>query len=346
MKNFIIVFIFILTFIIISVLLIQNRTLYKGAVSDHFDGRRFFYKGTTHGLSDTIRWMREMQTADWPDWVSDPPQPAPVEKVRSGELRVTYINHATLLIQMDGMNILTDPIWSERAGPFTWLGAKRVRAPGLELGALPEIDVILISHDHYDHLDLKTLELLVEKHDPQILTGLGVSSLLSPEIFKKVKELDWWQEYTSGDLKYTFVPARHGSGRILTGQNKTLWGGFVIEGNAGKVYFAGDTGYEDFIEDIGRKFDSFRLTLLPIGSYEKRWFMKTQHMNPDDSVKVHKLLKSRQSAGYHYATFNEHPEQTIDQHEKDLAEALKKYKVPEADFWVLEFGEGKDVLKK
>lgn len=158
--------------------------------------------------------------------------------------------------------------------------------------------------------------------------------------------MDWWQEYTvrSPDVKLTFVPARHNSGRSLLGDNRTLWGGFVIEGITGKVYFAGDTGYDDdFLEEIKNRFGIFRLTVLPIGSYEKRWFMQTQHMNPDDAVKVHRLLSSRQSVGIHFGTFKEHPEQSIDAHEKDLVSALDKYKVEPSAFWVLQFGEGRYV---
>ncbi|MCX8128859.1 MAG: MBL fold metallo-hydrolase [Clostridia bacterium] len=321
------------------------RILYKGLPSDHFDGRRFFYKGSTHSFTDMVKWIWQMETVEWPAWVDDPPQAKPVEHVKAGELKITYINHATLLIQIDGINILTDPIWSEGAGPISFLSTKRVRAPGIKLDDLPRIDVILISHDHYDHLDQKTLSGLSKTHKPKILAGLGVKSLLNEKKFPDITELDWWQYSVYKNLKVTFVPARHNSGRAFTGSNKTLWGGFVIESPEGKVYFAGDTAYDDFIPEIGKKFGQFRLTVLPIGSYEKRWYMKTQHMNPEESVKTHILLKSKQSVGFHYATFKEHPEQAINAHEKDLSIALKKYEVPETAFWVLQFGEGRYVRK-
>ncbi|MCX7710885.1 MAG: MBL fold metallo-hydrolase [Clostridia bacterium] len=331
----------------LMILFLRSRTLYHGPVSDHFDGRSFHYKGPTRTFTDSFKWMREMKTIEWPEWINDPPQPKPVERVDAGELRVTYINHGTVLIQMDGMNILTDPIWSDYSGPVSWMSTRRVRAPGVKFEDLPKIDVILISHCHYDHLDMNTLKKLNDKFQPRIFTGLGVGSILSPLKSNKVLEMDWWQkeEVKSSNLKIHFVPARHGSERILTGANKTLWGGFVIESPNGKVYFSGDTGYEDFLEEIHQRFAQFRLTILPIGSYEKRWFMRTQHMNPEESVQVHRLLESKQSVGFHYATFAEHPEQTIDAHEKDLADALKKFSMKQSDFWVLKFGEGRYVSK-
>jgi len=162
-----------------------------------------------------------------------------------------------------------------------------------------------------------------------------------------VKELDWWQEYLSAsrDIKITFVPSRHYSGRTLFGNNRTLWGGFVIEGSEGKIYYCGDSGYDEFLNQIKERFGNFRLSILPLGNYEKRWYMKTQHINPEEAVLIHKLLESTQSMGYHYATFNEHPEQAIDAHEKDLSDALEKYNIPPTVFWVLGFGEGRYVPK-
>lgn len=330
--------------VILLLFYITYRPLYSGPATGHFDGRRFFYK-ENHTFSDMVKWVWEMETVQWPDWVDDPPLPKPLDRVGEGDLRVTYINHATLLIQIDGLNILTDPVWSERAGPFSWLGAKRVRSPGVSMEDLPGLDVILISHDHYDHLDLGTLRKLNEKHQPQILVGLGVKSILSSLKTDKIIEMDWWQDYEfkQAGLRFTFVPARHGSGRLPLGADRTLWGGFVIEGSNGNVYYAGDTGYDDFLDSIKSRFCSFRLTILPIGSYEKRWFMKTQHMNPEDAAAAHKLLQSKQSVGFHFGTFLEHPEQAIDSHEKDLSSALLKYGIPDSHFWVLKFGEGRDV---
>lgn len=320
--------------------------LYKGPVSEHFDGLHFHYKNNSNSYASMVKWMWEMKTVEWPKWINDPKQAKPIEVVKDGELKVTYINHATMLIQMDGVNILTDPIWSDRAGPVSWLGTKRVRTPGVKLEDLPKIDIVLISHDHYDHLDLDTLEKLNTKYHPQIITGLGVKSILADIESSKVTELDWWGKYKleSHDIKINFVPAKHGSGRMLFGMGRSLWGGFVIESKNGNVYFAGDTGYDDdFVNEIKSVFKKFRLTILPIGSYEKRWYMKSQHINPEDAVKIQTLFKSQQSVGCHYATFLEHPEQSIDAHEKDLKKALCKYNLSESSFWILKFGEGRYV---
>lgn len=320
-------------------------TPYKGPPSDHFDGSSFFNKEPDHTFMDMVKWLMEMETVEWPKWIDDPIQPKPVEQVKNGELRVTYINHATILIQMNGLNILTDPIFSFRAGPVSWLGVKRVRDPGVRLEDLPKIDYVLISHDHYDHLDLPSLKTITKKHQPKHLVGLGIKKRLLKNKIHNVEELDWWQTHTtaSKDVTFTFVPARHDSGRNPFFKNKTLWGGFVIESPSGQVYFAGDTGYGDFVEAIQNRFKRIRLAILPIGSYEKRWVMKPQHMNPDDAVLAHKLLGVQQSMGMHFGTFAEHPEQSIDAHEKDLAIALDKYNIPSSQFWVLQFGEGRDV---
>jgi L-ascorbate metabolism protein UlaG (beta-lactamase superfamily) len=292
-----------------------------------------------------IKWLWDMETVQWPESINDPVQVPPPELVGPGELRITYVNHATVLIQMDGLNILTDPIWSERAGPFAWLGVKRVRKPGVALAQLPKVDLILISHDHYDHLDIPTLKAITLRDRPVVLTGLGLKRYLAKHGVQTVHELDWWQSYEreTGELTVTFVPALHNSGRWPLQANKTLWGGYVISTPQGPIYFAGDTGYGAFMDRIAERFGEFRLTLLPIGSYEKRWFMKNQHMNPADAVRVHLLLKSQQSAGLHYGTFAEHPEQTINAHEIDLAQALSQRQLDPSCFWILKFGEGRNV---
>ncbi|OEH85014.1 hypothetical protein BHU72_07455 [Desulfuribacillus stibiiarsenatis] len=322
-----------------------TRPLYIGPVSAHFDGRQFYYK-ESNTFRDTIKWLREMEMVIWPDWINDPLQKAPEEYVKMGEIKVTYINHATVLIQVDEVNILTDPIWSERAGWDGRVGVKRIRAPGIAFEDLPRIDVILISHDHFDHLDLPTINQLIKEYNPQILVGLGVKSVIGTKRSSKITEMDWWQDWTLPytDIKFTFVPARHNSGRSIIGRNRTLWGGFVIEGSGGNIYFAGDTGYDELFLEINKRFGSFQLTILPIGSYEKRWYMIHHHMNPDDAVRAHMTLESLQSIGIHYATFNEHPEQAVDAHEKDLLIALEKYGLPKAKFWVLGFGEGRYVI--
>ena len=326
---------------------------YNGKISDHFDGSHYSNgkeADTIEGytLIERLRWMRSTKLVEWPEWIEDPVYAAPRKEVALGELRVTHINHATVLIQVDGVNILTDPIWSDRASMVSWAGPKRVRSPGVDMKDLPRIDVIVISHNHYDHLDIATLRQLTKNNNPKIIVGLGVRELLVSEGFDAVTELDWWQTYDAlpNALKVVFVPARHGSGRGLFDRNKTLWGGFVIESIAGNVYFAGDTAYGDFLADIKKKFGEFRLALLPIGHYEPRWMMESVHMSPEDAVKLHRYLNVRQSMGMHFATFHgmgAHNNEKVDQHEKDLRAALYKYSVPESEFWLLGFGEGRRV---
>jgi L-ascorbate metabolism protein UlaG (beta-lactamase superfamily) len=309
-------------------------------VSDHFDGERFYGERSGHSFRDMIRWLWEMKTVDWPNWIDDPPQPKPPARLDGERLRVTFVNHATVLIQLGAVNLLTDPIWSKVAGPNAWLGSPRIRAPGVALADLPPIDVVLISHDHYDHLDLPTLHELAARFRPTIVAGLGVGAFLARAGFDRVEELDWRESRTLCGLRIEFVPAQHSSGRGPFAENITLWGGFVIASAGRRVYFAGDTADGRFLERIAQERGPFDLTILPLGNYEKRWFMRNQHMNPDDAVRAHLTLRSRQSVGMHHATFREHPEQAVDAHERDLAAALERRHVPAAQFVVLPFGGG------
>jgi L-ascorbate metabolism protein UlaG (beta-lactamase superfamily) len=323
-------------------------TTHGGPISSHFDGARFFNpERDEHSLAATARWLWEMKAVDWPKWVDDPLRPPPPERARLGALRATYINHATVLLQTDGLNILTDPIWSTHAGPATWLGVRRVRSAGVPFEQLPRIDLVLISHDHYDHLDAPTIERLWARDHPTFLVGLGVGAVLrswgvSPAA---VVELDWWDEYLppKTQVRIVFVPARHTSGRGPFSVGRTLWGGFLLGSSGGQIYFAGDTGYGAFLNEIAERSSCIRLAILPVGSYEKRWFMRPQHLNPEDAVQVHTKLRAQHSIGIHYATFAEHPEQSIDAHEKDLAAALASSAADSARFRLLGFGEGWDV---
>ena len=325
--------------------MLTGCSIYTGPVSDHYNGATFHNSEADNGFLDHMKWMWSMEATDWPQWIDDPHQPAPASAVHGADaLRVSYVNHATVLIQAAELNILTDPIWSDRAGPFSFIGAKRIRAPGVRFDDLPKIDLVLISHDHYDHLDLPTLRRLVSRDHPLILTGLGVKARLASIGSSSVEELDWWQEYPlqKGGGKVTFVPTRHSSGRTLLDGNASLWGGFSIQLPAGNVLFMGDTAYGKCIGEIGERFAGFRLAILPIGNYEPRWFMKTQHMNPDDAVRAHEAIRATHSMAVHFATFAEHPEQAVDAHEKDLASALKAHGIESERFWVPAFGEVRD----
>ncbi|MCF6319733.1 MAG: MBL fold metallo-hydrolase, partial [Proteobacteria bacterium] len=224
-------FVFSLSIVILVILIVMScNSPYKGPTSDHYDGTRFFHNEKDYTFTEMLKWLWTMDPAKWPEWIQDPVYPPPPKLVGEDKFRITHINQATILIQTDGLNILTDPIWSERSSPVSWAGPKRVRAPGVKIKDLPAIDIVLISHNHYDHLDIPTLKTIVEKHNPKILVGLGVGTLLRSKGLNNVLELDWWQEYhiSHSNVEITFVPARHNSGRGICDKNKTLWGGFVI----------------------------------------------------------------------------------------------------------------------
>jgi L-ascorbate metabolism protein UlaG (beta-lactamase superfamily) len=318
-------------------------TRYRGPPSA-FDGSRNFNPKEKPPFSDMVNGLGDGHRALFGRSTT---RHSPRLSSGLGDLRVTYVNHATVLIQIDGINILTDPIWSKYAGPTSWLGVKRVRPPGVAFEALPKIDFVLVSHDHYDHLDAPTIERLAQRDHPKFIVGSGVATrLTSIDIpARDITELDWWNEINvaGARMRIIFVPARHGSGRGPFTEACTLWGGFVIATPDEEVYFAGDTGLGAFVDEIAARFSRIRLAILPIGAYEKRWFMKTQHMNPEDAVLVHRKLRAAQSMGIHYGTFAEHPEQAIDAHEKDLAAALASQAIEPSRFWVLGFGEARSV---
>jgi L-ascorbate metabolism protein UlaG (beta-lactamase superfamily) len=273
----------------------------QGYDLEYFEGGRF------RNLADVPSktplgyvWMRMNTTAEvWPENV--PLQKKIVRpKDASKQLRVHYINHSTFLIQTQGLNILTDPIFADRASPLSWAGPKRVIRPGLEIDELPKIDVVLISHDHYDHLDLASLRELIQRDQPKVLVGLGVKKHIETG---QVIELKWWQEESVSKVKFVFVPAQHSSGRGLFDQKSTLWGSFVIETSSETLFFAGDTGYADHFSKIRQKFGDIDLSLLPIGAYAPRSFMKTNHMDPKEATKAHADLGSKMSLGMHWGTF-------------------------------------------
>jgi L-ascorbate metabolism protein UlaG (beta-lactamase superfamily) len=233
--------------------------------------------------------------------VDSPAAPKPLERVIGAESRVTVINHATVLIQSAGYNILTDPIFSKRCSPFSFIGPKRVRAPAIAFEDLPKIDVVLISHDHYDHLDLPTLKRLIARDNPQILVGLRVGQYIKSLRFR---ELDWWESAAPApDLKVTFVPVQHFSGRGLFDRFKTLWGGFVIEVGKKKIYFGGDSGYANHYVQTFEKFGPMDIAMLPIGAYRPRDFMRYVHVDPAEAVKAHQDLHAQKSVAIHYGTF-------------------------------------------
>jgi L-ascorbate metabolism protein UlaG (beta-lactamase superfamily) len=320
---------------------------YRGPVSDHFDGRRFFNLDPTPrgGLRPFLRWQWERMTRGagaWPRWIDVPPGPRPPERVEGDGLRVTFVGHATTLIQTGGLNILTDPVWSERASPVAWAGPRRHRPPGLRFDDLPRIDVVLLSHDHHDHLDLPTLRRLAAEHGPRFVAGLGNRRLLADAGIRPIQELDWWQEVELSGYGVACVPARHFSGRGLRDRGASLWCGYVLRGPGGPVYFAGDTGFGRHFEEIARRFGPPRLALLPIGAYLPQWFMGPVHMSPPDALRAHRVLGARASAALHFGTFR-----IADDADGEavaiLTELLRGEGADSPEFWILDLGEGRDV---
>lgn len=313
----------------------------EAVVSDHFDGRRFHnIERADHSLGRFFKWTSSRTPGRWRDWVDAEPGPAPPERVGRGDLRVTFVNHATVLIQMDGLNILTDPIWSERCSPVSWAGPRRRRPPGIRFEDLPPIDVVLISHDHYDHMDVPTLKRLGREHRPRFFAGLGNAAFLGRAGIDNAEDMDWWQSTPlSRTVGLHCVPARHWSGRELGDRNRTLWCGFVIEGPAGVVYFAGDTGFGPHFGQIRERFGRPRLALLPIGAFKPRWFMGPFHLCPAEAVRAHGVLGAGTSVGIHFGTF------PLADDDEDEPVALLKQALEGAGesggvFLVLGFGEG------
>ncbi|MFK8041547.1 MBL fold metallo-hydrolase [Congregibacter sp.] len=316
---------------------------YEGEESARFDGK--YFKNTvpmSKSVGDLLRlaWGTLTQAEDWPNWIDVGQGQVPEERVWSG-MAVTYVNHSTFLIQVDGFNILTDPIYSERASPFQWAGPKRVHVPGIALEDLPPIDVILISHNHYDHLDEASLRALLGRSSaaaPMLLSGLGNKQLLASLGASRVRELDWEEGVELGGIDFVFTEGRHRSGRGLSDQMKTLWGSFVIKTSEGNIYFAGDTGYGGHFAEAGERHGPFALSLLPIGAYAPRWFMKDVHLNPEEAVKAHQQLESELSIGIHFGTFQLTYE-AIDQPLIDLSSAKGAHELLDKEFVVMKPGE-------
>ncbi|AOS44039.1 metal-dependent hydrolase [Lacunisphaera limnophila] len=274
--------------------------------SDHFDGERFFNPSGKNplGFRDLMKWQFSRAQGVWPTWVENTAQPALPATLGPRECAVTFVGHASFLIQFDGLNILTDPIWSDRCSPVSWAGPKRVRAPGIAFEALPRIDLVLLSHNHYDHLDLPTLQRLHAAHRPLIVTTLGNKPFLADEGIDHVVELDWWQAHEPRPgVRVTATPAQHFAARGLGDRFKTLWGGFALETPAGKLWFAGDSGYFDGFKTIGEKLGPFDLAFIPIGAYEPRWFMQPVHCTPAEALQIHRDVRARRSLAMHFGCF-------------------------------------------
>lgn len=281
---------------------------YSGPVSDHFDGRLFFNPdGVPPGtFADLLRWQLGDGRKKWPDqWPSPFPSAKPDARVSGSEIRVTMVGHATLLIQTAGVNILTDPLWSDRASPVQFAGPKRVVPPGIDFDDLPPIDLVLLSHNHYDHLDTATLARLKGAHDPLLITPLGNDVIVRNTVSDmRVETGDWGDVIETHGIKVHVEPVHHWSARGTFDRRMALWAGFVIETDGGRIYHVGDTGYHDGrnYRAVAEKHGDIRLAVLPIGAYEPRWFMKGQHQNPQEAVAGFRFCGAAYAAGHHWGT--------------------------------------------
>lgn len=308
----------------------------------HFDGKRFHNPvPRRQGFRSLLRWLTSRRQGPWREWTNAPFGPPPPKQ--SHELRITFVNHTTFLIQVCGVNILTDPIWSKRASPVTWAGPRRRRPPAIRFEDLPRIDVVLLSHDHYDHLDVSTLKWLAREHAPLVCTGLGVSKLLAKHGVGNVAEFDWWDAKTVlSRITITSIPAQHFSGRSLLDRDTTLWCGFMIESPSATICFAADTGLGIHFPEIARQFPHIDVAILPIGAFRPEWFMGEVHMSPADAVEAHLQLGAHISVASHFGTFplaDDGEDEPVEQ----LRNALHKnrHRMTGTEFLVMDFGEGR-----
>jgi len=252
------------------------------------------------------------------------------------KIQVTWIGHATFLVQVAGLNILTDPMFSDRASPIYFAGPKRRVPPGVSFDRLPPIHAAVISHNHYDHLDLRTVVRL--GNSVRFFVPLGLAEWFNNNDLSQVSELDWWHTASLEAVRLHCVPAQHFSMRTPFDRNETLWCGWVLETPAGNIFFTGDTGYAPHFQEIGERLGPMRLSLIHIGGYRPRWFMRPMHANPPEAVRIHRDVRSRQSIGMHWGTFALTDER-LSEPPLYLQRALKQANIPEPEFVVLSIGE-------
>jgi L-ascorbate metabolism protein UlaG (beta-lactamase superfamily) len=323
---------------------LSRMKVYSGPVSDHFDGLRFFDPegAAPKSLLDLLRWRFTGEAAaKWPDHVPNEFSDTPPLRVTDGA-RLSYVGHVSWLIQTAGLNILVDPVWSERASPFSFVGPKRVTAPGIDFDKLPKIDIVLVSHGHYDHLDTATLSRLTAKFDPRVVTPLGNDiTMREADSSIRTEAFDWNDRVELGNgVAVTLVSTRHWTARGITDRNKALWASFVLETPKGKVYIVCDSGYGSgsHFRNVGEEHGPLRAAILPIGAYEPRWFMSDQHMNPEEAVNALNDCGAEIALAHHHSCF-QLTDEAIDTPVKALAEALAVARIPPERFPVLKPGQ-------
>ena len=311
--------------------------------SDHFNGKTFFQSHNDHSgrLRDLLRWRLSKKSTPWPSRVVVPPQPPPPQP-HADEVVVTWIGHSSFLLQSTRLNLLIDPVFSERVSPVTWAGPRRAHPPGTSLGSLPRIDAVLLSHDHYDHFDLPSLRTLTAKHDPIFVAPLRHSDLLSAAGSKRIVELDWWQTHRfagAREATCTLTPSKHWSNRFGSPRNHRLWGGYMLELGPKRIWFVGDSGYDaEIFRAVRSRCGEPDLALVPIGAYEPRWFMEPMHMNPAEAVQTHRDVGAQRSIGMHWGTF-QLTDEGRDEPVRALAVARDAAGLSPEEFRVLQPGE-------
>jgi len=316
---------------------------YRGAVRSHFNGRTFINPGgvKAKGFRDVLKWARNRERGPWKIGSAIATE-KPVERIEKG-LRVTFVNHSTFLIQVNGLNILTDPVWSNRTSPFSWIGPTRMRPPGIRFEDLPPIDVVLLSHNHYDHLDIVTMKKIFNVFSPKIITPLGVKEFLDKENVLGSRDMDWWEEVPlTQSTKVQAVPAQHFSGRGMFDRDATLWCGYILRWEGGSLYFVGDTGYNAVtFKEIGERCAPIQVALIPIGAYKPQWFMSVIHCSPEEAVQIHRDIKAKTSIATHFGTFPLADDGMLDPTD-DLEKAKAAQGIPPGDFIALKEGESRD----
>ena len=301
---------------------------------------------------DLVRWQWNARRKNLPP----PPQtPTPVVAPNLAAIHanagaamqpaITWVGHATVLVQASGLNVLTDPVFSKRASPVQFAGPQRAQPPGVALADLPPVDVVVISHNHYDHLDTNAVLALNRRAQGATLfiVPLRLKAWFIRQGIHNVVELDWWQQHTVRGVEFHLTPVQHWTARALGDRFQTLWGGWAVFGADFHWYFSGDTGYSQDFKDTRAHFqerspDGFDIALIAVGAYEPRWFMQNQHINPAEAVQIHRDLHAKRSVGVHWGTFNL-TDEPLDQPPADLAVARIAQGVPEEDFFLLKIGE-------
>jgi N-acyl-phosphatidylethanolamine-hydrolysing phospholipase D len=304
-------------------------------------GFRNNYAHERHGAGDFLKFLAEFRDAPAPQqFPMATNDPAYLQSNRS-ERTITWIGHDSFLIQVNGLNLLTDPHFTERASPVGWAGPARMMPPGLALAQLPHIDAVLISHNHYDHLDERSVLALQQRQadkPPRYYVPLGVKAWFTAREINNVVELDWWQSADFGGTTFHALPVQHFSGRGPFDRNATLWCGWAVQWPDYSLFFAGDSGYSKDFRDIGERFGGFDLSLIPIGAYDPRWFMRAMHVDPEEAVQIHRDVKSRRSIGMHWGSFvltTEDPSEPP----RRLEQAVRSAGLAQEEFSVMQHGE-------